>query len=149
MQIAHLVATRATCPRRSVGALIVRDRQILSTGYNGSPSGLPHCPPEGPLYDWPKGCMRAGHCIRALHAEQNALIQAARVGVSCLGADVYVTSQPCNNCAKMLINAGIVRVIFEGDYPDDFALELFDQANIELCRYRDGRLEPVGLQNRT
>lgn len=143
MQIAHLVATRATCPRRSVGAVIVRDRRILATGYNGAPRGLPHCPPGGPEHDWPEGCMRAGHCIRSLHAEQNALLQAAQIGISCDGATIYVTCQPCNTCAKMLINAGIRRVIYEGDYPDAFSLELFRLAAIEVLHYDDGRLEQV------
>ncbi len=143
MQIAHLVATRATCPRRQVGALIVRDKRIVATGYNGAPSGLPHCPPGGPDHDWPEGCMRAGHCIRSLHAEQNALLQAAKIGVACEGATLYVTCQPCNTCAKMAINAGIVRVIYEGDYPDDFSLELFRLSKLEVFRYRDGELEEL------
>jgi dCMP deaminase len=145
MQIAHLVATRATCPRRSVGAVLVRDRRILCTGYNGSPRGLPHCPELGPTADWPIGCLRAGHCIRALHAEQNALLQAAMIGTACEGSTIYVTCQPCNNCAKMLINAGIVRVIYEGDYPDDFSKELFRDAQMEVKRYREGLLEEVNL----
>lgn len=146
MQIAHLVKTRATCPRRQVGALIVRDRRILSTGYNGAPRGLPHCPEGGPDHDWPRGCMRAGHCIRSLHAEQNALLQAAQIGVPCEGADIYVTCQPCNACAKMVINAGIRRVIYEGDYPDDFSKELFRQSGMAVLRYReDAPLEPVDL----
>lgn len=141
MQIAHLVATRATCPRRSVGAVLVRDRRILATGYNGAPSGISHCPEEGPLHDWPNGCMRAGHCIRALHAEQNALLQAARIGVSCEGSSIYVTCQPCNMCAKMIINAGITRVIYEGDYPDPFSLELFRESEMDVQLYRNGQLE--------
>ncbi len=145
MQIAHLVATRATCPRRSVGALIVKDRHILATGYNGAPSGLPHCPEDGGINDWPKGCLRAGHCIRSLHAEQNALLQAAKFGISCDGATMYVTCQPCNACAKMVINGGISRVIYEGDYPDDFSKELFRESNMEVLRFRDGELEPVEL----
>lgn len=145
MQIAHLVATRATCIRRSVGALIVRDKRILATGYNGAPRGLPHCPPEGELHDWPLGCMRAGHCIRSLHAEQNALLQAAMIGVPCEGSTIYVTCQPCNTCAKMIINAGIVRVIYEGDYPDEFSLELFREADMELLRYQNDVLEKVAL----
>ncbi|HRK21433.1 MAG TPA: dCMP deaminase family protein [Fimbriimonadaceae bacterium] len=143
MEIAHLVATRATCPRRSVGALIVRDKRILATGYNGAPRGLPHCPSGGPEHDWPRGCMRAGHCIRSLHAEQNALLQAAMIGVPCEGATVYVTAQPCNNCAKMIINAGIVRVIYEGDYPDEFSKELFRDAGTEVFVYRNGDLIPL------
>ncbi len=145
IQIAHLVKTRATCPRRSVGAVIVRDRRILATGYNGAPRGLPHCPEGGPETDWPGGCMRAGHCIRSLHAEQNALLQAAMIGVPCEGSSMYVTCQPCNTCAKMIINAGIVRVVYEGDYPDPFSLELFGHAGTQVFRYVDGRLEEVEL----
>lgn len=145
MQIATLVATRATCPRLSVGALIVRDKRIVATGYNGAPQGLPHCPPDGPTADWPVGCMRAGHCIRSLHAEQNALLQAAKIGVSCEGTTMYVTAQPCNNCAKMIINAGVVRVIYEGHYPDEFSKELFRDGKIEVFRYQDARLELVEL----
>ena len=145
MQIAHLVATRATCPRRSVGALIVREKRIVATGYNGAPRGLSHCPELGPTEEWPIGCLRAGHCIRALHAEQNALLQAAMIGVPCEGATMYVTCQPCNNCAKMIINAGILRVIYEGDYPDEFSKELFRESKIEVLRYRDDRLELVDL----
>lgn len=145
MQIAHLVATRATCPRRSVGALIVKDRRIVATGYNGAPAGLPHCPPGGHEHEWPTGCMRAGHCIRSLHAEQNALLQAAKIGIPCEGATMYVTCQPCNACAKMIVNAGIVRVIYEGDYPDEFSKEIFREAQLEVLRYREDRLEKVEL----
>lgn len=145
MQIAHLVKTRATCPRRSVGAVVVRDKRILCTGYNGSPMGLPHCPEGGPENEWPLGCMRAGHCIRSLHAEQNCLLQAAKIGVSCDGAEIYVTCQPCNMCAKMIINAGIRRVVYEGDYPDDYSLELFRAAQTTVDRYVNGRLERVPL----
>jgi dCMP deaminase len=145
MQIAHIVATRATCPRRSVGAVIVRDRRILATGYNGAPRGLPHCPPGGHERDWPEGCLRAGHCIRSLHAEQNALLQAAMIGVPCDGAAIYVTCQPCNTCAKMLINAGIRRVVYEGDYPDDFSLQLFQQSGMEANRLVEGEVVQVAL----
>lgn len=145
MKIAHLVATRATCPRRSVGAILVRERHILATGYNGSPKGLPHCPPGGPENDWPRGCMRAGHCIRTLHAEQNVILQAAKIGVSCDGATMYVTCQPCNGCAKMIINAGIECVIYEGDYPDEFSKELFRDGGTEVLRLINDRLEVVDL----
>lgn len=141
MQIAHLVATRATCPRRSVGALLVKSRRILATGYNGAPRGISHCPAGGPDHEWPEGCMRAGHCIRSLHAEQNALLQAAMIGVPCEGATIYVTCQPCNSCAKMIINAGITHVIYEGEYPDEFSKDLFKEAGLVVERYRDGRLE--------
>ncbi|MEJ5253279.1 MAG: hypothetical protein HPY54_00805 [Chthonomonadetes bacterium] len=136
MRIAKEVATRATCPRRSVGAVIVLDRRILTTGYNGAPHGLAHCTEVGcKIVD--------GHCQRALHAEQNAILQAALNGVSTRGATVYVTCQPCNACAKMIINAGIVRVVFEGDYPDPFAMELFEEAGLELVRLRDGVPEVI------
>ncbi|AIE86385.1 CMP/dCMP deaminase [Fimbriimonas ginsengisoli Gsoil 348] len=89
--------------------------------------------------------MAAGHCIRALHAEENALLQAAKIGTACEGSTIYVTCQPCNKCAKMLINAGIVRVIYEGDYPDEFSKELFRDAHMEVMRYREGVLERVEL----
>lgn len=145
MQIAHLVKTRATCPRRQVGAVIVRDRRILCTGYNGAPRGLAHCPEGGPENDWPLGCMRAGHCIRSLHAEQNALLQAAMLGIPCDKATMYVTCQPCNMCAKMIINAGLSRVIYEGDYPDEFSLELFRDSGLEVYRFREEGLDPVNV----
>ncbi|MFQ3610902.1 MAG: cytidine/deoxycytidylate deaminase family protein [Fimbriimonadales bacterium] len=138
MEVAFVVATRATCPRRSVGAVIVHDKRILATGYNGAPRGLAHCDEVG--------ChIVAGHCIRALHAEQNAILQAALNGVSTRGATIYVTCQPCNHCAKMIINAGIERVVFQGDYPDPFALELFAEAGVHLDRFMEGKLEPVDL----
>ena len=145
MQIATLVATRATCDRRSVGAVIVRDRRILATGYNGAPKGLPHCPPGGPEHDWPRGCLMAGHCVRSLHAEQNAFLQAAMIGVACKDATMYVTCQPCNTCAKMIVNAGISRVIYEGEYPDEFSKEIFRNAHLEVLRLQDGVLRTVEL----
>lgn len=135
MQIAKTVSSRATCRRRSVGAVVVRDRRILTTGYNGAPRGVPHCE------EW--GCDITQRCQLAAHAEQNAIAQAALNGVSCEGATLYVTCQPCTSCAKLLINAGIKRVVFEGDYPDDLARELFWVAGVELCRYVEGRLEVV------
>ena len=136
MRIAHDVASRATCERRKVGAVIVAEKRILTTGYNGAPQGLPHCTEVG--------CkMENGHCIRTLHAEQNAIVQAALFGVSCQGSSLYVTCQPCNSCAKMIINAGIRKVVFEGDYPDPFALELFGAAGVELVRVVEGSPVPV------
>ena len=128
--------------------MLVRDKRILATGYNGAPKGLAHCPEDGMHHDWPTGCMRAGHCIRSLHAEQNALLQAAMIGVPCDKATIYVTCQPCNTCAKMLINAGIERVIYEGDYPDDFSLELFRESGMKVFRYVGGALEEVELAAR-
>lgn len=139
MQIAHVVASRATCPRRSVGAVIVLEKRILTTGYNGAPQGLAHCTEVG-CY------IVGGHCLRALHAEQNAILQAALNGVSTRGATLYVTCQPCNHCAKMILNAGIQRVVFEGEYPDEFALELFAEANLELSRMVNGKVETLDLQ---
>jgi dCMP deaminase len=145
MQIAQLVKTRATCPRLSVGAVLVRDRRILATGYNGAPRGMEHCPEGGPQHDWPTGCMRAGHCIRSLHAEQNALLQAAYIGVSCAASTIYVTNQPCNGCAKMIVNAGVEKVIYEGEYPDEFAKQIFRESGLQVFRFRDDRLEDVVL----
>lgn len=131
MQIARDVSTRATCERRLVGAVVVLEKRILTTGYNGAPHGLPHCTEVG--------CkIQDGHCIRTLHAEQNAIVQGALNGITLRGSTLYVTCQPCNNCAKMIINAGIVRVVFDGDYPDEFAMELFGQAGTELIRLRGG-----------
>jgi dCMP deaminase len=134
MQIAREVSTRATCERRSVGAVAVLDRRILTTGYNGAPRGLEHCP--GAMEEWPGGCLMHGHCVRTVHAEQNAILQAALNGVSTRGATMYVTCQPCNACAKMLINAGIAKVVFDGDYPDDFAMQLFRDSGMEIIRLR-------------
>ena len=132
MMIARDVATRATCERRSVGAVSVLDRRILTTGYNGAPRGLEHC--RNPLAEWPDGCLMHGHCVRTVHAEQNAILQGALNGVSLRGGSMYVTCQPCNNCAKMLINAGIIKIVFDGDYPDDFAMELFRESGMEVIR---------------
>ena len=126
MEIAKTVGTRATCLRRSVGAVIVRQRRILTTGYNGAPRGVPHCEEYG--------CDITQRCQLAAHAEQNAIAQAAANGVSCEGATVYVTCQPCSGCAKLMINAGIKRVVFEGEYPDPLAVELFEMAGVELNR---------------
>ncbi len=125
MQIAVDVSTRATCLRRQVGAVIVRDRRILTTGYNGAPMGLAHCVDVG--------ChMVSGHCVRCLHAEQNAIIQGAFFGVKTEGATLYCNAQPCNMCAKMIVNAGIVKVVIGGEYPDEFALEVLNAAGLEL-----------------
>lgn len=126
MDIAKTVSSRATCLRRSVGAVIERDRRILTTGYNGAPRGVPHCEEYG--------CDITKQCQLAAHAEQNAIAQAAANGVSCEGATLFVTCQPCNSCAKTIINSGIRRVVYEGDYPDPLAVELFGLANVELYR---------------
>ncbi len=135
LEIAHVVAKRSTCVRRQIGAVIVRDRRILTTGYNGAPSGLRHCLETGCLRDQlgiPSGT-RTEMC-RALHSEMNAIIQAAQHGVSTKGATLYCTHQPCSVCARMLINAGITRVVYTGGYPDDFSMELLQEAGIETVR---------------
>ncbi len=125
MGITGQVAKRSTCDRARVGALIVKDRRILTTGYNGAPAGLPHCDEVGHL-------MVGGHCVRTLHAEQNAIIQAALHGVSVSGGTMYVTHQPCLTCAKMIINAGIERVVYAGAYADENALTFLRQAGVKL-----------------
>ncbi len=125
MRIARDVSTRATCLRRQVGAVIVRDRRILLTGYNGAPKGLAHCQEVG--------ChLVGGHCVRCLHAEQNAIIQGAFNGVSTDKATLYCTHQPCNMCAKMIVNAGIIKVVIGGEYPDEFAMEVLNAGSIDL-----------------
>jgi dCMP deaminase len=128
MQITFQVAKRSTCPRAAVGAVIVRDKRILTTGYNGSPAGLAHCTEVGCL-------MVNSHCVRALHAEQNAIIQGALHGVDVSHSTIYVTHQPCLVCAKMVINAGIERVVYAGQYPDKIARGFLEEAGLELCKF--------------
>jgi dCMP deaminase len=129
MNIARAVASRSTCSRRSVGSIVVKDKRILATGYNGAPAGLRHC-------DHSKGGdMRDGHCARSTHAEQNAIVQAAKYGTPIDGATVYCTAQPCLVCAKLLVNAGARRVVFEGEYPDDLAVAILGEAKIELAQH--------------
>ena len=125
MAIARQVATRATCDRKHVGAVIVRDRTILSTGYNGSIRGLEHCDEVGHM-------MEAGHCVRTIHAEANAIIQAAQNGVAINGADIYITASPCWQCFKMIANSGIRRIIFGEFYRDERIYEVAKALNIEL-----------------
>lgn len=125
MDIAFVVAQRSTCDRAHVGAVLVRDRRILATGYNGAPMGLPHCDDVGHL-------IVDGHCVRTLHAEQNAIIQAALHGVGTQDATAYVTHQPCLTCAKMLINAGIRRVVYAGNYPDENSRLFLSEAGVTL-----------------
>ncbi|MCL2491504.1 MAG: cytidine/deoxycytidylate deaminase family protein [Coriobacteriia bacterium] len=133
MDIAEQVATRSTCTRRRVGAVVVRDKRILATGYNNVPSGIVHCTTRGCLRDElgiPSG--QRHELCRGIHAEQNAIVQAARNGVSIEGSTVYCTTQPCILCAKMLINAGIVEIVYTGDYPDELSRELLTAANVNL-----------------
>jgi len=133
IDITKQVATRSTCLRRHVGAVIVKDKRILTTGYNGPPTGLPHCEETGCLRDQlgiPSG--ERQELCRGLHAEQNAIIQAARYGIPVAGSTIYVTHQPCITCAKMIINAGIVRVVCADTYPDELAREMLDSAGVKL-----------------
>lgn len=127
MNIAHEVAHRSTCERAHVGAVVVKNKRILTTGYNGSPRGLPHCTEVGCLMD-------NGHCIRTLHAEQNAIIQAALHGVSTHGSAIYVTHQPCFLCAKTIINAGITRIVYDNEYPDDLSRSFLQEAGVALAQ---------------
>lgn len=133
MCIAHEVAKRATCLRRSVGAVVVLDKRILSTGYNGAPSGLPHCAETGCLRDMlnvPSG--ERHELCRGLHAEMNALLQGARHGIGMQGATLYSTHVPCSLCSKMIINTGIVRVVAAAQYPDTFARGMLLEAGVKL-----------------
>jgi dCMP deaminase len=133
MDIAGLIARRSTCLRRSVGAVLVRDRRILATGYNGAPSGLQHCLDRGCLREQlqiPSG--ERHELCRGLHAEQNAVIQAALHGVSVKGACLYCTNHPCVICIKMLINAGIVKIVFREGYLDQMAKDMSVEAGIEV-----------------
>lgn len=133
MDLAEQVETRTTCLRRPVGSVIVKDRRILATGYNGVPSGLRHCSETGCLRQKlgvPSG--QRHEICRGLHAEQNAIIQAAKHGINIQGASIYVTTQPCVVCAKMLINAGIVEIVYKDPYPDELSMELLGESGIKL-----------------
>jgi dCMP deaminase len=135
MDIACLVAKRSTCVRRQVGAIVVRDKRILATGYNGAPTGLPHCDEVG--------CLRATQGVpsgerhelcRGLHAEQNVIVQAAFHGVCIKGATLFCTNMPCSICAKMLVNAGILDVRYKDGYADPMAEEILRAADVKLTR---------------
>lgn len=135
MDIANLIKTRSTCLRRQIGALVVKDKKILSTGYNGAPKGCRHCAETGCLREKlgiPSG--QRHELCRAIHAEQNAIIQAAQSGVSLEGSTMYVTNQPCMLCAKMIINAGIIKIVFKGDYPDEMAMNMLKEACVEVVK---------------
>ncbi|HHY15710.1 MAG TPA: dCMP deaminase family protein [Firmicutes bacterium] len=139
MEIAQLVSSRSTCLRRQVGAVLVRDKHIIATGYNGAPRGVTHCLDVGCLRE--KRGIPSGErheICRGTHAEQNAIIQAALHGVSTLGSTLYCTHQPCILCAKMLINAGVEAVVFRGDYPDRLAVELMEEAGLRLKQWECG-----------
>jgi dCMP deaminase len=141
MEIAGIVSRRSTCVRRSVGALIVKDKRILSTGYNGAPSGLGHCGDHG--------CVRAERNVasgerhelcRGLHAEQNAIIQAAYHGVPIKGGSLYSTHLPCSICVKMIINAGIINVLYLEGYPDELAANLIQESGIIVKQVKTGKV---------
>ncbi len=125
MGIARVVATRSTCDRKQVGAVIVRDRTILSTGYNGSIRGMPHCDEAGHM-------MENGHCVATIHAETNAILQAAKNGVRIDGAEIYTTASPCWNCFKMIANSGIRTIYFGEFYRDDRIYRYAELAGIRL-----------------
>ncbi len=130
--IVNQVATRSTCLRRRVGAVIVKEKRILSTGYNGAPSGIRHCVDVGCLREESGVASGERHELcRGLHAEQNSIIQAALHGVSIQGATIYTTHQPCILCAKMIVNSGIERVCYLNPYPDELALSILTEAKVE------------------
>ncbi len=139
MELTEQVGTWASCLRRKVGAVIVKGRRVMATGYNGAPTGI-------------KSCIERGKCLRieqnipsgthaelcyAAHAEQNAIIQAAKYGVNIDGSTLYCTHQPCVICAKMIINAGIERVVYKEGYPDEFSMELFREAGTKVEKYEE------------
>jgi dCMP deaminase len=139
MQMAELAATRSTCLRRQVGAVIVKDKHVIASGYNGAPRGIAHCEELG-------GCLREKlgvpsgerhELCRALHAEQNAIIQAATLGLSIEGGTIYVTHQPCVICAKMIINAGIRRIVINEGYPDKMAQEILQEAGLTVEKFEE------------
>jgi len=141
MEVANLVSTWASCYKqdRKIGAVIVKDKRILTTGYNGAPAGVKTCVERGE-------CMRERLCIAsgtrhelcyAIHAEQNAIIQAAKLGVSIEGATLYCTHQPCVICAKMIVNSGIVRIVYEKGYPDEFSMQLISESGVKIERFTE------------
>lgn len=142
MEMADVISSWSSCyqQNRQVGAVIVKDKRIMTTGYNGAPSGI-------------KSCVEKGECLRrklnvesgtraelcyAIHAEQNAILQAARLGLSLKGAILYCTHQPCVICSKMIVNAGIKKVWYKNPYPDDFAVRILNEANVELVHFEEG-----------
>lgn len=140
MQLAQLVATRSTCLRRKVGAVLVKDKHVISSGYNGAPRGLSHCRELGCLREQqgvPSG--ERHELCRATHAEANVIIQAAFHGVATAGATLYCTTAPCTICAKMLINAGVKRVVYQDGYPDKLGLEMLEQAGVLMERHQFSR----------
>ena len=139
MNIARMVATRSTCPRKYVGAVIVKNNRILSTGYNGSMSGAPHCTDVGCM-------MENGHCVATVHAEANAVIHAASSGISMDGASIYVTASPCWNCFKMIVNSGIKKIAYGEFYRDERTFEWAEKLGITMIHIPIDKLEfPVNF----
>ena len=138
MNIARQVATRATCDRKQIGAVIVRDKTILSTGYNGSVRGLAHCDEAGHM-------MEDGHCVRTVHAEANAICQAARNGVRIEGADIYTTASPCWSCFRLIANSSIRRVYYGEFYRDERSLEVARELGMDLVDLSELMAQPAAL----
>ncbi len=141
MEMAFLVSSWSSCYKenRQVGAVIARDKRIITTGYNGAGSGISSCKDRGVCIRNERG-IASGTCHEicyAVHAEQNAIIQAAKLGISVEGATLYCTHQPCSICAKMIINSGIKKVIFKEGYPDEFSMEMFNEAGLEIVKFED------------
>ncbi|HIH00380.1 MAG TPA: dCMP deaminase family protein [Thermoplasmata archaeon] len=137
MEMAYVVAKRSTCLRRKVGAILVKEKHILSTGYNGAPKGFKHCSETGCLREnqnIPSG--ERHELCRGLHAEQNAIIQAAVFGVSIKGSVLYCTNTPCVVCVKMLINAGVTEIIYAGEYPDALAKQMMSESTLKIKRFK-------------
>jgi len=136
MDIARLVSRRSTCTRRHVGAVLVKDKRILATGYNGAPTGLAHCGQIGCLREQKQVPSGQRHELcRGLHAEQNAIIQAAYHGISIEGATLFCTTMPCSICLKMLLNAGIQEVVYEEGYPDELTEALLKESDISISKF--------------
>ena len=135
LEIANVAKKRSTCLRRQVGAVIARDNRILATGYNGVPTGIKHCEDVGCLRDKlniPSG--ERHELCRGSHAEQNAIVNAANFGIGLKGSTIYINTQPCILCTKMIINAGILRVVYEEGYPDELSLSMIEESGIELVK---------------
>ena len=144
MEMAQVVSKRSTCIRRKVGSILVKDRHILSTGYNGAPKGLKHCSEEGCLrVDLKVPSGERHELCRGLHAEQNAIIQAALFGISIKNSVLYCTNTPCVVCVKMLINAGVTEIVYSGDYPDDLAKKMLDESDIKIQNFYKKNLSGI------
>lgn len=144
MDIAFLVAKRATCLRRAVGAIIVKDKRILSTGYNGAPAGIKHCLETGCMREKMNIASGKNHELcRGIHAEQNAIIQAAYHGVSIKGASLFCTNLPCSICAKMIINAGIAKIFYASGYADSMSKEMLAEAGVEVVKIEADSSESI------